>query len=339
MPRVSIVIVSWNGLQLLKRFLPSVLETDYPDFEVVVADNASTDHTVGWLRETHPDIRIVQHPKNWFFARGNNEAIAKLESEYICLLNNDVRVTRDWLRLLVDALQIEPGVAAVQPKMLQTSNESVFEYAGACGGFIDRIGYPFGRGRIFSTLENDKGQYDDARDISWSSGACMLMRKSAFDQVGGFDERFEMHMEEIDLCWRLWRAGWRIRVEPKAQVYHLGGASLPQGSPRKTYLNFRNSLLTLYKNTSPNKWPQLMRQRRQTDRIALSKAVLTLNIAESRAIRNALRDAQRMFHLYEEVRPENDKANEMPVYNGRIAIDYYLRQISSFSNLPKDRWV
>ncbi|MEO1077116.1 MAG: glycosyltransferase family 2 protein, partial [Bacteroidota bacterium] len=251
MPRVSVIIVTWNGRALLEQCLPSVLATDFESFEIVVADNASTDDTVAWLAATHPEVRVIPHPENWLFARGNNEAIRHTESEYVCLLNNDVEVPPGWLAPLVRVLDTMPEVAAVQPKLLQHGDRTQFEYAGASGGFLDAVGYPFTRGRLFDTLEPDAGQYDDARDVFWASGAALLLRRSALDDVGLLDETFGMHMEEIDLCWRLWRAGWRVRVEPSAEVYHIGGASLPQGDPRKTYLNFRNSLLMLFKNLPP----------------------------------------------------------------------------------------
>src|SRR5690606_12693527 len=248
LPRVSIIIVTWNALPLLRQCLPSVVATDYPDLEVILADNASTDGSAEWVAGAYPHVRIVRHPENWAFCRGNNEAVPHATGDLVLFLNNDVEVPPDWLRPLVRVLVEMPDVAAVQPKLLQYADRDRFEYAGASGGFVDRLGYPFTRGRLFFTLEDDHGQYDDARDVFWATGAALLVRRSALDEVGLFDERFFMHMEEIDLCWRLQRRGYRVRVEPASRVYHIGGASLPQGNPRKTYYNFRNNLLLLYKN-------------------------------------------------------------------------------------------
>ncbi len=319
---------------MLERFLPSVLATDYENFDVVVADNASTDGTSAWLAETHPSVHLIRHPENWLFARGNNAAVAKTDTPYVCLLNNDVEVRPDWLRPLVAVLEKDPEVAAVQPKLLQHGNRGRFEYAGASGGFLDSVGYPFARGRLFSTLEADRGQYDAARDVCWATGACVMLRRSAFDAVGGLDERFEMHMEEIDLCWRFWRAGWRVRVEPTSTVFHLGGATLPQGDPRKTYLNFRNSLLMLCKNTAVAEWPGVFRRRRLLDALAFVRGFAIGRPSESRAIRQAYRDAASLFLHYSDDRPTRPSATAMPQYRGSIAAAYFLGGRRHFDSLP-----
>ena len=251
-PRVSVVVVTWNGRPLLERFLPSVLATAHADLEVVVADNASTDGTADWLRETYPRVVVVRHAENRLFAGGNNAAVGRTTGDLPCFLNNDVEVPPGWLGPLVAAFD-DSGVVAVQPTLLQHADRTRFEYAGAAGGFLDRDGIPFTRGRLFDTLEADTGQYDDARDIFWATGAALVVRRAAFLAAGGFDEPFGMHMEEIDLCWRLARAGGRIRAEPASRVYHLGGASLPRGA-RKTYLNYRNGLAMLVKNLPDRTW-------------------------------------------------------------------------------------
>lgn len=337
-PRVSIVVVTWNGLALLQRFLPSILATRYPNYEVIVADNASNDGTVEWIAKHYPSVRIIRHPENWLFARGNNEAIAQVDSPLVCLLNNDVEVPPNWLQPLVRLLEHSPRTAAVQPKVLQVNDERVFEYAGASGGFLDRIGYPFARGRMFTTLEKDIGQYDDRRPVSWATGACMLIRRNAFESVGGLDERFEMHMEEIDLCWRLWRHGWSIYVEPESEVYHMGGGSLPQGNPRKTYLNFRNSLLMLYKNTPPDEWPVTSRLRFRMDRLAMTRLLALGKLSQVTAIRKAHRDARAMFESYVGERPSADEPCQMPRYHGLVAMDYFFRRVRSFRDLPAENW-
>ena len=329
-PRVSVIIVTWNGRGLLDRFLPSVLASTYPALEVIVADNASDDGTAEWLAEAHPSVTVVRHPENWLFAKGNNRALSAATGELVLFLNNDVEVPPGWLEPLVAAM--EPGVGAVQPKLLQHGDRSRFEYAGASGGFLDRDGIPFTRGRLFSTLEPDHGQYDDARDVDWATGAALLVRREAFEAHGGFDERFGMHMEEIDLCWRLRRAGWRVRAEPAAEVYHLGGASLPQGDPRKAFLNYRNGLAMLAKNLPDPELSQVLRRRRRLDAVAALRAVAAGRADEARAIRRAWR-AFRTW-LPDLPRPAPGEPTVLPSYRRSIIADYFGRGRRHFSDVP-----
>ena len=336
-PRVSVIIVSWNALPLLQQCLPSVVATDYPNLEIILADNASTDGSADWVAETFPSVRVVRHPENWLFARGNNAALPHATGRYVVLLNNDVEVPPHWLDPLVDLMERLPDVAAVQPKLLQFTHRDRFEYAGASGGFLDRLGYPFTRGRLVRTMERDHGQYDDARDVFWATGAALMLRRTALDAVGALDERFEMHMEEIDLCWRLQRHGYRVRVEPSSEVYHIGGASLPQGSPRKAYYNHRNSLLMLYKNLSPTAWRRVFPQRAALDAAIALQAVAGGRLEEARAIVRAYRDAHRMRVHYTDVRPTSAEAVPLP-YHGVIPVDYLLRGRRHFTDLPGDRF-
>lgn len=243
----AIVILNWNGRSWLERFLPGVLAHS-PGAEVIVADNASTDDSVSWLSQAHPAVRLIQLTKNLGFAGGYNAALQQVKADRYLLLNSDVDVTVGWLDALDRYMDGDPRMAACQPKVLAQRDPERFEHAGAAGGFIDRNGYPFCRGRIFEITEQDHGQYDDEREVFWATGACLLIRSDAFHAAGGFDEALFAHMEEIDLCWRLRRMGWRIGYTSKARVYHVGGGSLGYGSPRKTYLNFRNSLIVLTKN-------------------------------------------------------------------------------------------
>ena len=337
-PRVSVIIVSWNARPLLKQCLPSVVATDYPNFEIVLADNRSTDGSAAWVATEFPAAKIVRHPKNWLFARGNNAAVPHATGEYIVLLNNDVEVPPGWLRPLVDVMERNLDVGAVQPKLLQYDDRDRFEYAGASGGFLDRLGYPFTRGRVVDTMERDRGQYDDARDVFWATGAALCLRRTAFEAVGGLDERFEMHMEEIDLCWRLHRQGYRVRVEPSSTVYHIGGASLPQGDPRKTYYNFRNSLLMLYKNLPASVWRRVFAQRLALDTAAAVKALGTGSVDEATAIVRAYRDAHRMRSFYTTQRPASVEHAVLPPYRGVIPIDYFLRGRRTFDALPAERF-
>lgn len=250
MARLSVVILNWNGRRHLERYLPSVVAHTEGDAEVVVADNGSTDDSLQWLCLNYPNVRVICLDRNYGFAGGYNRALREVESEYVLLLNSDVEVTAGWWQPLVEVLDTESDVAAVAPKLLADMERTKFEYAGAAGGFIDYLGYPFCRGRILSNVEEDRGQYDNRRDIFWASGAAMCCRREVFESLGGFDEDFFAHMEEIDLQWRMQLAGWRIVVEPKSVVYHLGGGTLPASS-RKIFLNHRNNLAMLFKCASP----------------------------------------------------------------------------------------
>jgi hypothetical protein len=333
LPRVSIIIVTWNALDVLQKCLPSVVAANYPNMEIIVADNASTDGSAAWVASAFPDTIIVRHAENGLFCKGNNEAIPHATGDYIVLLNNDVEVTPGWLEPLVHEMEAE-DVGAVQPKLKQHDNRTFFEYAGAAGGFIDRVGYPFTRGRIFDTMEADYGQYDDPRDVFWATGAALMLRRSALDEVGLLDEQFEMHMEEIDLCWRLQRAGYRVRVAPDSEVYHIGGASLPKGNPRKTYYNFRNSLLMLYKNLAPADWLRVFPQRIAMDGAAMLRATAQGQMEEAAAILRAYRDAHRMKSSYNDIRPATTLVH--PPYRRFIAVDYFLNDRQCFYNLPGD---
>lgn len=248
--RLSVVILNWNGRKHLERFLPSVVQHTSGEAEVVVADNGSTDDSLQWLHDNYPQVRTIVLDQNYGFAGGYNRALQQVDSDYVLLLNSDVEVTSGWWQPLVELLDNEKDVAAVAPKLRSVDNPDMFEYAGASGGFIDYLGYPFCRGRILSAVERDEGQYDDRRDIFWASGAALCCRREVYVELGGLDEDFFAHMEEIDLQWRMQLAGWRIMVEPRSVVYHLGGGTLPISS-RKVYLNHRNNLAMLFKCSSP----------------------------------------------------------------------------------------
>ena len=276
MARLSIVILNWNGRHHLERYLPSVVEHSSGDAEVVVADNGSTDDSLMWLKEHYPGVKVVALDKNYGFAGGYNRALRQIDTEYCLLLNSDVEVTVGWWQPLVDVLDREGDVAAVAPKLLADRERDRFEYAGAAGGFIDYLGYPFCRGRILSNVERDEGQYDDARDIFWGSGAALCCRREVFLDMGGFDESFFAHMEEIDLQWRMQLAGWRIMVEPRSVVYHLGGGTLPASS-RKIYLNHRNNLAMLFKCASPMQRMTVAVVRPFTDMAAAVAHLVTLH--------------------------------------------------------------
>lgn len=247
--KCSVIILNWNGAELLRQFLPSVVKyTQLPDCEIVIADNGSTDNSLEVLQTEFPTVRVLSFNKNLGFAGGYNRALAKLDARYAVLLNSDVEVTEGWLQPLLDYMDEHTHTAAVQPKILSWRERGRFEHAGAAGGELDLLGYPYCRGRVLDYTEEDHGQYDTADRIFWASGACMCVRVHLYRQAGGLDKEFFAHMEEIDLCWRLQCRGWNIGCVPQSVVYHLGGASLPYGTPQKTYLNFRNNLIMLYKN-------------------------------------------------------------------------------------------
>ncbi len=251
--KIAIVILNWNGKKLLEKFIPSIVEqSNLPNIEIVVADNASTDDSVRFIQENYPTIRIVSNKINGGYAKGYNDALQNIDADIYGLVNSDIEVTEGWLSPIISTFKKEPKTAIIQPKILDYKNKSKFEYAGAAGGFIDKYGYPYCRGRIFSDLETDYKQYDDIIDIFWASGACFFIRSKVFNELQGFDEDYFAHQEEIDLCWRAKNLQKNIKYVGSSTVYHVGGATLKEESPRKTFLNFRNSLFTLVKNTPKN---------------------------------------------------------------------------------------
>ena len=249
-PRVSVVILNWNGQGFLKQFLPSVCASNYPNLEIIVGDNASSDNSVSFIKENYPQIRVICNEKNYGFAGGYNKVLEQLESDYFILLNSDVEVHPDWISPVIQLMESDKQIAAAQPKILSFKHKERFEYAGAAGGFLDIFGYPFCRGRIFDYVELDNGQYNDVKEIFWASGAALFVKRDRWIQVEGLDEDFFAHMEEIDLCWRLKNIGFKIMYCPDSVVYHVGGGSLDAGNPFKTYLNFRNNLILIQKNYS-----------------------------------------------------------------------------------------
>lgn len=247
MDKIAVVILNWNGVKLLEQFLPSVIQFS-EGATIYVADNDSTDNSVDYVTKNFPTVKIVKNSGNHGFAKGYNDALKHIDAEIYALVNSDIEVTENWLKPILDTFENEKQTAIIQPKILDFKNKEYFEYAGAAGGFIDKYGFPFCRGRIFETVEKDNGQYDDNTELFWASGACFFIRKNVFHELGGFDESFFAHQEEIDLCWRASNEGHIIKYNYQSLVYHVGGATLQQGNPKKTYLNFRNSLLMLVKN-------------------------------------------------------------------------------------------
>lgn len=277
--RVAIVILNWNGTKLLEQYLPSVIENSQQDnVDIIVADNHSDDDSVSFLQKNFTEVKIIQLEENYGFAKGYNMALNEVEADYYILLNSDVEVTAGWIDPLISLMEDDPTIAAVQPKVLSWNKKDEFEYAGAAGGFIDKLGYPFCRGRILNVMEKDNGQYDKITNVFWATGACMAVRANYFHKAGGFDSDFWAHMEEIDLCWRLKNMGYKIQYTPYSKVYHLGGGTLSYDNPKKLYLNFRNSLWLLYKNLPRRKFYKVIGVRMLLDGVAAFKLLSEGNV-------------------------------------------------------------
>ncbi len=325
MKKVAVVILNWNGAKLLRQYLPSVCaHTNTELADVVVVDNGSDDDSVKILHQEFPQVKTILFTRNYGFAEGYNRALDTLEYPYTVLLNSDVETAPHWLEPLVEFAESHPEVAACQPKIRACREREQFEYAGAAGGFIDRYGFPFCRGRLFGTVEKDNGQYDDVREIFWASGAALFVRTEIYRQAGGLDPRFFAHMEEIDLCWRIHLMGHRITVVPQSVVYHLGGASLDASNPRKTYLNFRNNLLMLHKNLPQREGKKILFIRRLYDTLAFVRFIVLGEFAHARAILNAHNDFRTMRKEYNRF-PEENLLQTFPEAQRNITIDYFLK--------------
>ena len=332
---ISVVILNWNGSAMLQRFLPSVIRYS-EEAEIIVADNGSTDHSIDILREKFPSVWILPFRENYGFAEGYNRAIQQIETPYVLLLNDDVEVTPHWLQPLLAFMNHHPEVAACQPKILSETQRELFEYAGACGGFIDHLGYPYCRGRIFNHVEKDRGQYDHVCPIFWATGAALLVRTDVFRKEGGLDKRFFAHMEEIDFCWRLHSRNYGIYCIPQSTVYHVGGGTLPKSHPRKTFLNFRNNLLMLYKNLPEERLNSTLRIRYLLDLVAALKMLLSGQVKESMAIVKALRTFFKIRHDFDRERKENlqkQQLKDIPeMRNESLLVAFYLKKKKKFED-------
>lgn len=336
MKQTAVVILNYNGAGMLRRFLPSVIKYS-PEASIYVADNGSSDESCDVVRNEFPAVKLIVLDHNYGFAEGYNRALAQVDEEYAVLLNSDVEVTRGWLSPMTQFLDSNPEVAACQPKLLSFKQKDFFEYAGAAGGFIDKWGYTFCRGRIFNTVERDSGQYDDTTDVFWATGAALMIRNEVYKNNGGLDGRFFAHMEEIDLCWRLRSRGYRIACVPQSHVYHVGGATLKKENPQKTYLNFRNNLLMIYKNAPDCQLKKIMLFRKVFDNVAALKFLASGDYAAFKAVRKARRDFKAMRSGYDKARAENMKlavTTRIPeVLKSSILYKYYLGFKHTYSSL------
>jgi hypothetical protein len=338
MPRIAVVILNWNGRKFLEQFLPFLVQYSKDEAEIIVADNASKDDSIPFLEKNYPAIRIIRNHANEGFAKGYNLALKQVDADYYVLLNSDIEVTPNWIMPVITMMEKDPMIAACQPKIRSFFERSKFEYAGAAGGFIDRYGYPFCRGRMFQSLEEDHGQYDDATEIFWATGACMFVRADLFHKTGGLDEDFFAHMEEIDYCWRLQNLGYKIMYCPDSLVYHIGGGTLPKISWRKTYFNFRNNFYLLYKNLPDKHVTEVFAKRLLLDGIAAMKFLVTAGFKDFWAVSKA------HFNFYSTLGKTKAKRKLLPhaplrnAYRKNIVFEYFLRGKKKFSDLDSRKF-
>jgi len=337
MTNTAVVLLNFNGRGYLEQFLPSVVHHS-KGAEIIIVDNGSTDNSVEFLQSNYPDLEIINLPSNKGFAGGYNEAIQQINAEICVLLNTDVEVTEGWLNPILSLMESNSGIAACQPKILSYNEKDKFEYAGAAGGYIDYLGFPFCRGRIFQTLEKDEAQYDDVHPIFWASGACLFIRKDVFLHLGGFDEDFFAHMEEIDLCWRMQNAGYKVYYNGISTVYHIGGGTLSRSNPRKTYLNFRNGLSMFAKNEKPQRLWWKLPARTLLDMIAAIKFAVADSLDDCIAVLKA------HMYFWTHIRTNLEKRKEakkqwiqknpdLQIYRGFIVLDYFLVGKKKFSQI------
>ncbi len=340
MPLVSILILNYNGKRFLKNLFDSILQCTYPNLEIVMVDNASEDDSVAFVQTHYPQVKIHQNAENYMFARGNNEGLKVVSGKYVCVMNNDVVVAPDFIEPIVAAFENDARIAAVQPKILAMQMRDHFEYSGAAGGFLDRFGYPFVRGRIFRTIEKDEGQYDQPSRLFWASGACCFLRKSAIDVVGAFDPDFMMHMEEIDLCWRLQLRGWEVMVAPAGKIWHYVGGTLNQDNPRKMYWNYRNNLFMLIKNLSLKNLLLRLFVRIPLDVVALGMETVKGRFGNTKAIISAylwvfanIKLIMRKRRAVQRLRTVSDRRIFQKMYPGSIVFEYFILGKRKFSEL------
>ncbi|NPA45270.1 MAG: glycosyltransferase family 2 protein [Chlorobi bacterium] len=334
--KTAIVILNWNGQKFLKKFLPSVIKySEGSENEVIVADNGSTDNSVKLLKEKFPEVKLILFNKNYGFTGGYNKALKQIDAEYFVLLNSDVEVTQNWIQPIISMMDADKNIAAAMPKIISYEKQCSFEYAGAAGGYIDKFGYPFCRGRIIDTIEEDVGQYDTIKEIFWASGAAMFIRADLYKKTGGLDNDFFAHMEEIDLCWRLKNMEYKIVVNPKSVVYHVGGGTLPNNTPYKIYLNYRNNLFLLLKNLPKQKVIPIIFSRLVLD--GLSGIVYLANFK----FKYFLSVIKAHFSFYSSIRKMlrkrdnniNSKQNHKEIYNKSIVFSYFLNKKNTFDKL------
>jgi GT2 family glycosyltransferase len=335
--KVAIVILNWNGRKFLEKFLPSVVEYS-AGAEVIIADNDSKDDSVSFLKEHYPQLRIILNNENGGYAKGYNDALAQVDAEYYVLLNSDIEVTPGWVQPVIDVMDADPGIAAAQPKLLSYAQKDEFEYAGAAGGFIDKYGYPFCQGRVFGNLEKDLGQYDEVREIFWATGAAMFVRAEKFWEIGGLDADFFAHMEEIDLCWRLKNAGYKVVYVPRSKIYHVGGGTLPKGTARKTYLNFRNNFALLFKNLPKDRVLKTFIARLVLDGVAAIRFLTEGHFGDTFAVFRAhMYFYSHLGELRRKRRAHTQRRVSM-IYQKNLVFEHFLRRKTKFTDLDQSKF-
>jgi len=334
-PSVAVVILNWNGRSYLEKFLPSVIKSSYNNYSVIVADNSSTDDSISFLRSNFPGVEVIEIAGNQGFAKGYNIALKQVKAKYLLLLNSDVEVSPGWIEPLVTLLEKDPAIAACQPKILSWHEKNKFEYAGASGGWLDVFGYPFTRGRVLEHCEEDHGQYDTAAPCFWATGAALFVRADVFHEMQGFDEYFFAHQEEIDLCWRMQLSGYKIYAEPASVVYHVGGGTLPKTNHHKTYLNYRNNMIMLYKNISWDKKLWLVPTRIILNAMAAVKMLVTGEGGYFLAVAKAHRHfiAWLLFHRKKSLFVKKKNSNLAGLYKGSILVDSMIKGKKRFSEI------
>jgi hypothetical protein len=336
--KVAVVILNYNGISFLEKFLPVVIERTAKDAEVWVADNNSLDGSVEYLAEHFPNIKLVENHYNGGFATGYNMALSKIDADYFVLLNSDIEVTENWINPVIELMESDSKIAVCQPKIRSYYDREDFEYAGACGGFIDKFGYPFCRGRVFQSLEKDTGQYDEPIEVFWATGACMFVKADIYHKFGGLDDDFFAHMEEIDFCWRLKNADYKIMVCPSSVVYHVGGGTLPKKSARKTYLNFRNNFSLLYKNLPKERLFITFLVRLFLDGAAGIKFLLEGDFQDLTAVIEAHLYFYRNFKKLKRKRKQLVQKHVSNMYDGNIAYQHYILGKKKYSDLDQERF-
>ena len=335
MKKVAVVILNYNGKDFLEKFLPNVIENSSDAAEIIVADNKSTDDSVDFMRKNFPDIRLILNDFNGGFATGYNLALRQVEADYYVLLNSDIEVTPHWIEPVIDLMESDENIAACQPKILSYHDKTKFEYAGAAGGYIDKYGYPFCRGRMFQDLETDNGQYDDVKEVFWATGACMFVRAELYHKFGGLDDDFFAHMEEIDFCWRMKNLDYKIMYCPDSKIYHIGGGTLPKSSARKTYLNFRNNLSLLMKNLPHGKVFWTIFYRFFLDWIAAFKFLCDGSFADFFAVTRAHLSFLRHLPILKKKREKYTHKKVSQVYQKNIVFKYFLEKKKLYSALDE----
>ena len=336
--KVAVVILNWNGQKFLEKFLPGILRFTPSFATVIVADNASSDGSIEFLSDNYPQIRTIIFDRNYGFAEGYNRAFMQIEAEYYVLLNSDMEVTENWISPVIELMDNDPRIAACQPKIRSYHEPEKFEYAGAAGGYIDKFGYPFCRGRIFQQLEVDHGQYDNAVEVFWATGACMFVRSRIYHEVGGLDNDFFAHMEEIDFCWRLKNRGYRIMICPRSTVYHIGGGTLPKNNAQKTYLNIRNNIIMLYKNLETKWLLPVFAARALLDLLAAVKFLMDGGFNDLWAVIRAHFYFWTHFHYLRKKRENIPHRLVSCIYAGNIVLDHYVKRRNKFTDLKAGKF-